>query len=101
MKSITRVSNFVEFEDSSVLALSDSDSDSNLGGLIHDGSAHPATVFMVDVPVEEYPFTMPLPASATWIQIEEHRLALEEAKRKELAEREKFLLEQQATKGLS
>jgi hypothetical protein len=51
--------------------------------------------------VEEYPFTMPLPASATWIQIEEHRLALEEAKRKELVECEKFLLEQQATKGLS
>jgi hypothetical protein len=42
----------------------------------------------------------PLPDTANTFEVEAHRKALKKAKKKELAERQKFYLEQQAAKGL-
>jgi hypothetical protein len=55
---------------------------------------------MEDTTMEVDPFSMPLRASTMVTQIED-RLALEDAKKMELAEREKFCLKQQTTNGPS
>jgi hypothetical protein len=56
---------------------------------------------MADITAEEDPFTTSLPANANATEIEAHRKALEEAKKKELAECQKFHLEQQTAEGPS
>ncbi|KAK1648903.1 hypothetical protein QYE76_066708 [Lolium multiflorum] len=64
---------------------------------------YPTTVFMAgggeELPVDA--FTTPLPATATATEIEAHRAALEEQRKKELAERQKFRLEQDEVRAVS
>ncbi|KAK1641801.1 hypothetical protein QYE76_059606 [Lolium multiflorum] len=52
-----------------------------------------------ELPVDA--FTTPLPATATATEIEAHRAALEEQRKKELAERQKFRLEQDEVRAVS
>jgi hypothetical protein len=47
------------------------------------------------------PFTTLLPPNDTQQEIENHRKALDEAKKKELEEREKFCLEQRTAENIS
>jgi hypothetical protein len=47
------------------------------------------------------PFTTPLPANATAEQVEQHCVALEDQKKKEVEERKKFRLEQFAVANVS
>ncbi|KAK1693249.1 hypothetical protein QYE76_009946 [Lolium multiflorum] len=82
------------FEDDSILSLFGSDSDSD--SVEAPRYRYPTAVFMAggeeELPVDA--FTTPLPATATATEIEAHRAALEEQRKKELAERQKFRLEQ-------
>ena len=102
--SITRVSNASDFEDSSILGIVDSDSDSDSHGWIRGGSTRHAAVFMADGnnsnPPPD-PFTTPLPTTATVTEVEAQRKLLKDARKKELAERERFRLEQSAARNLS
>ncbi|KAK1681783.1 hypothetical protein QYE76_042631 [Lolium multiflorum] len=77
------------FEDDSILSLFGSDSESD--SVEAPRYRYPTTVFMAgggeELPVDA--FTTPLPATATATEIEAHRAALEEQRKKELAERQK------------
>ncbi|KAK1693323.1 hypothetical protein QYE76_010020 [Lolium multiflorum] len=78
------------------------DSDSNsVGAAWHQ---HPTAVFMAagegDQPPQD-PFSMPLPPTATAAEIEAHRAALEEQRKRELVERQKFRLEQDSVRAVS
>ncbi|KAK1694635.1 hypothetical protein QYE76_011332 [Lolium multiflorum] len=100
--SITPVSNPSDFEDDSVLPLFSSDSDSDsVGAAWHQ---HPTAVFMAagegDQPPQD-PFSTPLPPTATAAEIETHRAALEEQRKRELVERQKFRLEQDSVRAVS
>ncbi|KAK1664652.1 hypothetical protein QYE76_052811 [Lolium multiflorum] len=100
--SITPVSNPSDFEDDSVLPLFSSDSDSDsVGAAWHQ---HPTAVFMAagegDQPPQD-PFSTPLPPTATAAEIEAHRAALEEQRKRELVERQKFRLEQDSVRAVS
>ncbi|KAK1602291.1 hypothetical protein QYE76_008140 [Lolium multiflorum] len=87
------------FEDDSILSLFGSDSDSD--SVEAPCYRYPTAVFMAggeeEPPVDA--FTTPLPATATATEIEAHRAALEEQRKKELAERQKFRLEQDEEVG--
>ncbi|KAK1649430.1 hypothetical protein QYE76_067235 [Lolium multiflorum] len=89
------------FEDDSILSLFGSDSDSDF--VEGPRYRYPTAVFMAGA--EEEPpvdaFTTPLPATATATEIEAHRAALEEQRKKELAERQKFRLEQDEVRAVS
>ncbi|KAK1665954.1 hypothetical protein QYE76_054113 [Lolium multiflorum] len=100
--SITPVSNPSDFEDDSVLPLFSSDSDSDsVDAAWH---RHPTAVFMAagegDQPPQD-PFSTPLPPTATAVEIEAHRAALEEQRKRELVERQKFRLEQDSVRAVS
>ncbi|KAK1681323.1 hypothetical protein QYE76_042171 [Lolium multiflorum] len=89
------------FEDDSILSLFGSDSDSD--SVEAPRYRYPTAVFMAGGE-EEHPvdaFTTPLPATATATEIEAHRAALEEQRKKELAERQKFRLEQDEVRAVS
>nr|XP_051205521.1 uncharacterized protein LOC127319584 [Lolium perenne] len=104
--SIVPVSNPSDFEDDSVLPLfiplfsSDSDSDS-VGATRHQ---YPTAIFIAagegDQPPQD-PFSTPLPPTATAAEIEAHRAALEEQRKRELVERQKFRLEQDSVRAVS
>ncbi|KAK1697063.1 hypothetical protein QYE76_013760 [Lolium multiflorum] len=88
------------FEDDSILSLFGSDSDSD--SVEAPRYRYPTAVFMAgggELPVDA--FTTPLPATATATEIEAHRAALEEQRKKELAERQKFRLEQDEVRAVS
>ncbi|KAK1633025.1 hypothetical protein QYE76_007340 [Lolium multiflorum] len=89
------------FEDDSILSLFGSDSDSD--SVEAPRYRYPTAVFMAggeeELPVDA--FTTPLPATATATEIEAHRAALEEQRKKELAERQKFRLEQDELRAIS
>ncbi|KAK1610995.1 hypothetical protein QYE76_034668 [Lolium multiflorum] len=99
--SISLVSHPSDFEDDSVLSLFGSDSDSD--SVEAPRYRYPTAVFMAggeeEPPVDA--FTTPLPATATATEIEAHRAALEEQRKKELAERQKFRLEQDEVRAVS
>ncbi|KAK1698321.1 hypothetical protein QYE76_015018 [Lolium multiflorum] len=103
--SISLVSHPSDFEggleDDSILSLFGSDSDSD--SVEAPGCRYPTAVFMAggeeELPVDS--FTTPLPATATATEIEAHRAALEEQRKKELAERQKFRLEQDEVRAVS
>ncbi|KAK1678366.1 hypothetical protein QYE76_039214 [Lolium multiflorum] len=99
--SISLVSHPSDFEDDSVLSLFGSDSDSDT--VEAPRYRYPTAVFMAggeeEPPVDA--FTTPLPATATATEIEAHRAALEEQRKKELAERQKFRLEQDEVRAVS
>ncbi|KAK1678370.1 hypothetical protein QYE76_039218, partial [Lolium multiflorum] len=87
--------------DDSILSLFGSDSDSD--SVEAPCYRYPTAVFMAggeeELPVDA--FTTPLPATATATEIEAHRAALEEQRKKELAERQKFRLEQDEVRAVS
>ncbi|KAK1668472.1 hypothetical protein QYE76_056631 [Lolium multiflorum] len=89
------------FEDDSILSLFGSDSDPD--SVEAPRYRYPTAVFMAggeeELPVDA--FTTPLPATATATEIEAHRAALEEQRKKELAERQKFRLEQDEVRAVS
>ncbi|KAK1679747.1 hypothetical protein QYE76_040595 [Lolium multiflorum] len=89
------------FEDDSILSLFGSDYDSD--SVEAPRYRYPTAVFMAggeeELPVDA--FTTPLPATATATEIEAHRAALEEQRKKELAERQKFRLEQDEVRAVS
>ncbi|KAK1643055.1 hypothetical protein QYE76_060860 [Lolium multiflorum] len=89
------------FEDDSILSLFGSDYDSD--SVEAPRYRYPTAVFMAggeeEIPVDA--FTTPLPATATATEIEAHRAALEEQRKKELAERQKFRLEQDEVRAVS
>ncbi|KAK1699137.1 hypothetical protein QYE76_015834 [Lolium multiflorum] len=103
--SISLVSHPSDFEggleDDSILSLFGSDSDSD--SVEAPRYRYPTAVFMAgggeELPVDA--FTTPLPATATATEIEAHRAALEEQRKKELAERQKFRLEQDEVRAVS
>src|SRR3954464_9054253 len=100
--SITQVSNVGDFEDPSILGIFDFDSGSENSADLRDGTNRHATTYMAtgtDPP--EDPFTTPIPPNATATEVEELRIKLAEAVRKEQAEREKFRLEQVTAQELS
>ncbi|KAK1652091.1 hypothetical protein QYE76_069896 [Lolium multiflorum] len=100
--SITPVSNLSDFEDDSVLPLFSSDSDSD--SVDEARYQYPTAVFMAagegDQPPQD-PFSTPLPPTATAAEIEAHRAALEEQRKRELVERQKFRLEQDSVRAVS
>jgi hypothetical protein len=99
--SVTPVSHPSDFEDNSILPLFDSDSETDSIDAPH--YQYPIDVFMAggdEVPPND-PFTTLLPATANATEIEVHRAALEEQRKKELAERQKFRLEQDSVIAVS
>ena len=100
--SITQVSNVGDFEDPSILGIFDFDSGSENSADLHDGTGrHAATYMATGTDPLEDPFSTPIPPNATATEVEELRLKLAEAVRKEQAEREKFRLEQVTAQELS
>ena len=100
--SITQVSNVGDFEDPSILGIFDFDSGSENSADLRDGTGrHAATYMATGTDPLEDPFSTPIPPNATAMEVEELRLKLAEAVRKEHAEREKFRLEQVTTQELS
>src|SRR3954462_4980567 len=100
--SITQVSNVGDFEDPSILGIFDFDSGSENSADLSDGTGrHAATYMATGTDPLEDPFTTPIPPNATATEVEELRLKLAEAVRKEQAEREKFRLEQVTARELS
>ena len=101
--SITLVSNPSDFEDNSILPLFDSDSESD--SIDAPEYQLPTAVFMATgdeaPPPPVDPFSTPLPATANVTEIEAHRVALEAQRKKELAERQKFRLEQDSVRAVS
>src|SRR3954470_11917233 len=85
-----------DFEDPSILGIFDFDFD------LRDGTGrHAATYMATGTEPPEDPFSTPIPPNATATKVEELRLKLVEAVRKEQAEREKFRLEQVTAQELS
>ena len=69
---------------------------------LRDGTGrHAATYMATGADPPEDPFSTPIPPNATATEVEELRLKLAEAVRKEQAEREKFRLEQVTAQELS
>ena len=100
--SITQVSNVGDFEDPSILGIFDFDSGSENSADLRDGTGrHAATYMATGTDPPEDPFSTPIPPNATATEVEELRLKLAEAVRKEQAEREKFRLEQVTAQELS
>ena len=100
--SITQVSNMGDFEDPSILGIFDFDSGSENSGDLRDGTGrHAATYMATGTEPPEDPFSTPIPPNATATEVEELRLKLAEAVRKEQAEREFFCLEQVTAQALS
>ena len=93
-ESITLVSNASAYAES-VYSLLEDESVADPTDLIHDDFPRLANVFIARAEEndEPDPFTTPLQPNATAQQIEDHRRALDAAKKKELAERNKFRLE--------
>src|SRR3954470_15278197 len=85
-----------DFEDPSILGIFDFDFD------LRDGTGRHAVTYMATgtEPPEDH-FSTPIPPNATATEVEEHRLKLAEAVRKEQAEREFFCLEQVTAQELS
>jgi hypothetical protein len=75
--------------------LYDGEFDGDFAEGIHCGFRHAVNVFMAGdgENTDPDPFSTPLPPNATQQQIEDYRKALDEAKKKELEECEKFHLE--------
>ena len=89
--SITQVSNVGDFEDPSILGIFEFDSGSENSADLRDGTGrHAATYMATSTDPPEDPFSTPIPPNATAMEVEELRLKLVEAMRKEQAERENF-----------
>src|SRR4051812_30166170 len=100
--SITQVSNVGDFEDPSILGIFDFDSGSENSADLRDRTGrHAATYMATGADPLEDPFSTPIPPNTTTTEVEELRLKLAEAVRKEQAEREKFRLEQVKAQELS
>src|SRR5215216_763780 len=100
--SITQVSKVGDFEDPSILGIFDFDSGSENSADLRDGTGrHAATYMATGADPPEDPFSTPIPPNAMATEVEELRLKLAEAVRKEQAERENFRLEQATTQELS
>jgi hypothetical protein len=100
--SITLVSNPSDFEDDSVLPLFGSDSESDSVDIPR--YQYPTAILMADgdeAPPPPDTLSTPLPAIATATEIKAHRAALEEQRKKELAERQKFCLEHDSVRAVS
>jgi hypothetical protein len=100
--SITLVSHPSNFEDNTILPLFNSDSESD--SVEAPCYQYTTTVFMAagdEAPPPPEPFSTPLPATANAAEIEAHQAALEEQRKKELAERQKFHLEQDSVRAVS
>jgi hypothetical protein len=99
--SITPVCHPSDFEDSYVLPLFDSDSETNSVDALH--YQYLIAVFMGtgdEVPPND-PFSTPLPVTTNATKIKAHRAALEEKRKEDLAERQKFRLEQASVRAVS
>nr|XP_051197077.1 uncharacterized protein LOC127310437 [Lolium perenne] len=99
--SITPVSHPSNFEDKSILPFFDSELETD--SVDAPRYQYPIAIFMAggdEVPPNDA-FSMPLPATTNATEIEAHRAALEEQRKKELAERQKFRLEQDEVRAVS
>jgi hypothetical protein len=89
--------------DGSTHSLYDGEFDADFPEGVHCGFRHAVNIFMAKngENTAPDPFSTPLPPNATQQEIEDYLKALDEAKKKELTEREKFRLEQQTAENIS